>query len=357
MQPDDCKRCAEIYALLVKVHSTDGGEVRDRSAATGLTVAEIGARIGLRDESVVRSHLAHLEAHGRLESDRRTPTGVAVGRGSERLPLDADPLTWASAQPIPDRVCGLLLVGLARTGWSGTTQGWYELSGVAERTGKRHRGHLVTAELVVFERVDVQGASGRRVRLADRFRLVVPVQLVPVEVPQVPGRADRFDRDAAAVLQQVPYLSSREAHDPYALATVARALREGLPSPVLLRLVTEDLPSQMRHPVNFLAARVPASGARLLVSAAFAAQLQRRRPAPTPKEATPWDRPPGAVPAWRQPQPGEVLPMVDCPGCGLPGHRPAGVPCGTCAGKGFGALTGVEVVAVEWAAPLMEPAF
>jgi predicted ArsR family transcriptional regulator len=354
-EPQDCARCCEVHGVLVDDHArrSEQADVRTRAAAP-LTVAEIGARVGIRDESVVRTHLAHLVAKGRLLADRRTPSGVPVRRDGE-VPRDADPLAWASVQPVPHIPCGLLLVTLGGFGWSGTTADLLKVSGMKKDTAKKHRPCLVKAELAEFTRADRRTEDGRMVRLPDTFRLVVPVELIPVE--QV--RRDRYDRQAAEMLAAVQYLGGEDAGNPYVLAEVARALREGLPAAALRSMLTRDLPPVIHMPVPFLLSRVPKSGARVLISAAFAAELQRAAKArakaaeQAPAEPSPWDRRPGAE-DWRTARPVPQRRSV-CPGCGRPA-APESVRCGgsVCLTAAWGApddlasVAGTDVAADVW---------
>jgi hypothetical protein len=275
--PDDCARCCEIHAVLVDEHArrADETDVRSRSALP-LTVAEIAHRIGLRNESMMRAHLAHLVAHGRLLADRRTPSGVPVGRVGRQSEPEWGPDQWAVNQQAPHAPCGDVVVVLGGIGWSGTMPMPEEMVGLLEtrrlrpwstRTLKTHRQCLgvrkptdaadaVRAGLVLFVPQTTTLDDGRRVRRSDRFILLGGQIAEPLRDGQL--AADL----AASIFDQVPWWP---AHAPKregerARKAIGMRLLAGWPAAVLAAKLAPIPTDYVVNGYGLLAARLPAPG-------------------------------------------------------------------------------------------------
>jgi hypothetical protein len=236
-----------------------------------LTTAQIGERCGL-GERAARVHLSHLVRHRRIRSDRRTPVrGATVRKGGE-VPAEADASMWAANMVTPDRTCGTLLVAYGRAAgdrWSGQIS-MADLAatyGIALRTAKRHRPHLVAARLVEFRTATVLAHDGRhRIRLADRFRLLSGVTVAPPT-----GRTyaeDMAGDQAKTLVDSVPWYCASPADMERGYRLVAARIRDGWPAGELLRRVLYPEPdAHVTNPYGLLSDRLPARGDAFVIPA------------------------------------------------------------------------------------------
>jgi hypothetical protein len=355
-RPEDCVRCCEVHQVLAGEHArrAEQTDVRARAAAP-LTVAEIGGHVGIRDESVVRTHLAHLAAHGHLLADRRTPTGVPVGRGTEQPEESWGPDQWAANQQAPHPACGDLLVLLGGIGWSGAVPAPEAMAAMladrargrawSVRTIKEHRPHLgprreqdkpdaVRAGLVLFTPRVLTLDDGRRVRHTDGFVLLTGQVTAPLrEDPSVV---------AALAVQVFDRLAWWPGHAPVregerARKAIASRLLAGWPADVLIHRLSPIPQDYVVNGYGLLSARLPAPGEPYRETARAAVQ-------------------------------GRTEPLV-CPACRNP--RPARARyCGgdVCRDRYFGtsvddlvAAAGADVAADVWVPggrrPVLAPAF
>lgn len=252
VQPDDCRSCRTLYALLLADH--------EQPPAAPTTADQLSARSGL-SRRAVRLHLTHLVTHQRIGQDRRTPTGLAVGGG--QLPDDADALTWASAQEVPDATCRKCLeqyakaAGAAWTGALGSAQ-LAVLLGVSERTARTHRAHLVAARLIRFAPDVLRlGEKGHRKRLPDRFTLLSGIVPVPA-VDLVPG-GDWLDDLAASMVVRLPHWFDQANRKEQELARVAiaRRLRKGFTEDQLMTRLALEPDGPVTKPYGRLMTLLP----------------------------------------------------------------------------------------------------
>jgi hypothetical protein len=249
--PDDCRGCRALFAALLADHQ--------EPPAIAPTVDVLGQRAGLGRRAAF-VHLAHLVTHRRIREDRRTPVpGAAVGRG-QQVPPDADALTWAACQEVPDAACARCLAQFARAaglGWSGQL-GERELAealGVSERTARTHRGHLVRAALIRFTPSVLVVGDGHRVRQPDRFTLLSGVVAAPVLVPG----GDWTDDLAATMLSRLWWFdTARKRDSERGRVAIARRLRAGWSEGALMERLERAPDGAVTNPYGRLAMLLPA---------------------------------------------------------------------------------------------------
>lgn len=166
--PDDCASCVELFSQLTAHAAAGGGR---------LTAAKLSDRTNL-GERALRVHLAHLETHSRIESDRRTPVpGATVGAATDTPTQQiVTPLDWVMTVSCRDKTCRRMLIVLAThadAAWSGQL-GCEQLAqalGCSLRTAKTHRAHLIEDGWVRTLRAQTHRPSGYVGREYDRYVL------------------------------------------------------------------------------------------------------------------------------------------------------------------------------------------